>query len=81
MNMVNCAEKQRELNINGQSTCLILSLPYPTQGHAIPLVELSQHLVKHGLKVTFVNREFDHKQGCGHVDGEEVGTRFILFQS
>lgn len=40
----------------------ILVIPYPAQGHVIPLLELSQHLVKHGFKITFVNTEFNHKR-------------------
>ncbi|XVF58421.1 hypothetical protein PTKIN_Ptkin07bG0065600 [Pterospermum kingtungense] len=39
----------------------ILVIPYPAQGHVIPLLELSQGLVKHGFKITFVNMEFNHK--------------------
>lgn len=40
----------------------ILAIPYPAQGHVIPLMELSQCLVRHGLKVTFVNTEYNHKR-------------------
>ena len=40
----------------------IVAIPYPAQGHVIPLIELSQCLVNHGFKVTFVNTEFNHKR-------------------
>ncbi|CAL0318732.1 unnamed protein product [Lupinus luteus] len=32
------------------------------QGHVIPLMELSHELVKHGIKVTFVNTDFTHNR-------------------
>ncbi|KAJ1421479.1 UDP-glucuronosyl/UDP-glucosyltransferase [Sesbania bispinosa] len=40
----------------------ILAIPYPAQGHVIPLMELSHELVKHDIKITFVNTDFTHKQ-------------------
>ncbi|KAL4582002.1 hypothetical protein LXL04_006539 [Taraxacum kok-saghyz] len=36
-------------------------VPYPAQGHVIPMMELMQRLVKQGVKVTFVNTDFTHK--------------------
>lgn len=39
----------------------VLVIPYPAQGQVIPLMELSQCLAKHGLRVTFVNTEYNHK--------------------
>ncbi|KAK3006471.1 hypothetical protein RJ639_017750 [Escallonia herrerae] len=39
----------------------VLAIPYPAQGHVIPLMELSQCLVLEGFKVTFVNTDFNHK--------------------
>lgn len=38
----------------------ILAIPYPAQGHVIPLMEIAQCLAKNGIKVTFVNSEFNH---------------------
>ncbi|KAK6155023.1 hypothetical protein DH2020_009271 [Rehmannia glutinosa] len=32
------------------------------QGHVIPMLEFSRWLAKHGIKVTFVNTEFNHKR-------------------
>ena len=40
----------------------ILVIPYPAQGHIIPLLELSQCLVEHGLRITFVNTEYNHNR-------------------
>ncbi|GMI67442.1 hypothetical protein like AT3G02100 [Hibiscus trionum] len=40
----------------------ILAIPYPAQGHVIPLMELSHRLVHHGFSVTFVNTDFNHKR-------------------
>jgi hypothetical protein len=41
----------------------ILAIPYPAQGHVLPLMEFSQRLViKHGFMVTFVNTEYIHKR-------------------
>lgn len=39
----------------------VLAIPHPAQGHVIPLMELAQCLVQHGIKVTFVNTETNHK--------------------
>ncbi|KAJ4812556.1 UDP-glycosyltransferase 83A1 [Rhynchospora pubera] len=38
----------------------VVIVPFPCQGHVIPLMELSHSLVEHGFKVTFVNTEFNH---------------------
>ncbi|XP_031268660.1 UDP-glycosyltransferase 83A1-like [Pistacia vera] len=40
----------------------ILVIPLPAQGHVISLLELSHYLVKHGLRVTFVNTDHTHKR-------------------
>ncbi|KAJ0098838.1 hypothetical protein Patl1_21711 [Pistacia atlantica] len=40
----------------------VLVIPFPAQGHVIPLMELSQCLVKHGIRITFVNTDDKHKQ-------------------
>lgn len=41
----------------------ILVIPYPAQGHIIPLLELSQCLAKYGFKITFVNTECNLEVG------------------
>lgn len=48
----------------------VLVLPYPAQGHVLPLMELAQSLAKHGLKVTFVNTEVIHKRIVGGLSGD-----------
>ncbi|KAI9082434.1 hypothetical protein K1719_035577 [Acacia pycnantha] len=40
----------------------VLVLPFPAQGHINPLMDLSRELVKHGIKITFVNSDSNHKQ-------------------
>ncbi|GKG33894.1 hypothetical protein Tco_0434053, partial [Tanacetum coccineum] len=39
----------------------VLVIPYPAQGHVIPLMELARCFTSNGLKVTFVNTEVAHK--------------------
>ncbi|WCJ25607.1 UDP-Glycosyltransferase superfamily protein [Euphorbia peplus] len=40
----------------------VLAIPYPLQGHVIPLMELSKCLVQQGFRVTFVNTEHNHER-------------------
>ncbi|KAJ9540651.1 hypothetical protein OSB04_027157 [Centaurea solstitialis] len=39
----------------------VIAIPYPAQGHVIPLLEFAQRLVKQGIKITFINTEVTHK--------------------
>ncbi|XP_076883311.1 UDP-glycosyltransferase 83A1-like [Bidens hawaiensis] len=39
----------------------VIIIPYPAQGHVIPMMELGQRLVDQGVRVTFVNTEINHK--------------------
>ncbi|GLT36252.1 hypothetical protein SLA2020_106440 [Shorea laevis] len=56
----------------------ILVVPFPAQGHAIPLMELSQILNNHGIKITFVNTEFNHKRITNALGKEPEGqVRFV----
>nr|XP_027098278.1 UDP-glycosyltransferase 83A1-like isoform X1 [Coffea arabica] len=48
----------------------VLAIPYPAQGHVLPLMELALCLVKSSIKVTFVNTEFDHKRVIESLSGE-----------
>ncbi|KAJ9564303.1 hypothetical protein OSB04_000269 [Centaurea solstitialis] len=50
----------------------VLVIPYPAQGHVMPMMELAQRLVIKGIKVTFVNTEVNHKlvaTNCLDQDG------------
>lgn len=38
----------------------VMVLPFPAQGHVIPLMELSHRLADQGFKIDFVNTEFNH---------------------
>ncbi|CAL4936062.1 unnamed protein product [Urochloa decumbens] len=38
----------------------VMVLPFPAQGHVIPLMELSHRLADCGFKIDFVNTEFNH---------------------
>ncbi|KAA8518669.1 hypothetical protein F0562_016143 [Nyssa sinensis] len=52
----------------------VVAVPYPAQGHIIPLMELAQCLIKCGFKVTFVNTEFNHKRVMNVIsDKNNVG--------
>jgi hypothetical protein len=35
-------------------------VPFPAQGHVMPLMELAHRLVENGIEVDFVNTEFNH---------------------
>ncbi|XP_028080890.1 UDP-glycosyltransferase 83A1-like [Camellia sinensis] len=38
----------------------VVVVPYPAQGHVIPLLKLSHKIAEYGIKVTVVNTEFIH---------------------
>ncbi|KAJ0457474.1 putative trans-zeatin O-beta-D-glucosyltransferase [Helianthus annuus] len=40
----------------------VLAIPYPAQGHVMPLLEAARCFTSNGLKVTFVNTDFTHKR-------------------
>ncbi|KAL2329887.1 hypothetical protein Fmac_017468 [Flemingia macrophylla] len=46
-----------------------LMIPYPTLGHANPLMHLSRVLAAHGCKITVLNTEFLHKRA--NTEGAE----------
>lgn len=48
----------------------ILIIPYPVQGHVIPLMELAQSLAKYGFNITFVSTEFTHKSILNSLSGK-----------
>ncbi|KAM1358179.1 hypothetical protein ACFX13_046049 [Malus domestica] len=54
----------------------ILAIPVPAQGHVIPMMALSQCLVNHGFKVTFVNTDFNHNRVANALpDGQSHMTK------
>ncbi|XP_062106522.1 UDP-glycosyltransferase 83A1-like [Humulus lupulus] len=60
----------------------VLVVPYPAEGHIIPLLELSQRLVQHGLEVTFVITEHIQQKmwGSNSIGGGEsniIGVALI----
>ncbi|TVU30728.1 hypothetical protein EJB05_22363, partial [Eragrostis curvula] len=48
-----------------------LVIPYPAQGHVIPLLELAHALVDHGFAVTFANSEFNHDRVVAVMSSSE----------
>jgi hypothetical protein len=50
----------------------VLVMPYPAQGHIIPLLELSQCLVQHGFKITYrVLSQPNHEWKCNEGQNRE----------
>ncbi|PIM98018.1 UDP-glucuronosyl and UDP-glucosyl transferase [Handroanthus impetiginosus] len=57
----------------------VLAIPCPAQGHVIPMMELSQCLAKNGIKVTFVNTEFNHERVVKAIlDTEKINELISL---
>ncbi|KAM3286444.1 UDP-glycosyltransferase 83A1 [Capsicum chacoense] len=57
----------------------IVAMPYPAQGHVLPLMELSLWLVKEGCKITFVNTEFNHKRVINSLsENDDVRNKINL---
>ncbi|KAK4360717.1 hypothetical protein RND71_019669 [Anisodus tanguticus] len=50
----------------------ILMIPYPVQGHVIPLMELAQSLAKYGFQVTFANIQSTHKRILNSFGGKNI---------
>ncbi|KAL1211353.1 UDP-glycosyltransferase 83A1 [Cardamine amara subsp. amara] len=40
----------------------VLVIPYPAQGHVLPLMSFSHYLAKQGIQITFINTEFNHNR-------------------
>ncbi|CAN6292581.1 unnamed protein product [Urochloa humidicola] len=47
----------------------VMVLPFPAQGHVMPLMELSHRLVEHGFEVVFVNTDFNHARILASMAG------------
>ncbi|XP_031249154.1 UDP-glycosyltransferase 83A1-like [Pistacia vera] len=56
----------------------ILAIPFPAQGHVIPLLELSLCLVKHGFRVTFVNTDHTHNRVINALPENSIGDGIRL---
>lgn len=56
----------------------VLIIPFPAQGHVIPLLELSLCLVQHGFKITFVNTEHTHNRVINALHGMSIGDGIRL---
>ncbi|KAL6894118.1 hypothetical protein ACP4OV_008216 [Aristida adscensionis] len=48
----------------------VMVLPFPAQGHVMPLMELSHRLAEHGLDVVFVNTDFNHERVLKAMAGD-----------
>ncbi|XP_047333701.1 UDP-glycosyltransferase 83A1 [Impatiens glandulifera] len=57
----------------------VLAIPYPAQGHVIPMMELCHCLDKQGFKVSFVNSDYNHKRIINSfTDDNNVGDHIHL---
>ncbi|KAK1365148.1 putative UDP-glucuronosyl/UDP-glucosyltransferase [Heracleum sosnowskyi] len=57
----------------------VLAIPYPGQGHVIPMIELMQRATQHGLKVTIANAEFIHTKVMNALStNEDLGENLNL---
>lgn len=54
----------------------VLVLPFPAQGHIIPLMNFSKKLVEHGCKVIFVNTDFNHKLVMNSMGEQQLDDSF-----
>lgn len=58
----------------------VLVIPFPAQGHVIPMMELAQSLVKRGMKITFVNKAQNHRRVIDSLPERDViGNQIRLF--
>ncbi|WCJ25610.1 UDP-Glycosyltransferase superfamily protein [Euphorbia peplus] len=57
----------------------ILVMPFPAQGHVLPMMELSQCLVQHGFRISFVNTDYDHERVLNALlDNDYIGDHINL---
>ncbi|XP_028752060.1 UDP-glycosyltransferase 83A1-like [Neltuma alba] len=53
----------------------VLVLPFPAQGHVNCLMILSNKLAQHGLRITFVNSDFNHRRVVKAMNEEEEAEK------
>ncbi|XP_054804314.1 UDP-glycosyltransferase 83A1-like [Prosopis cineraria] len=77
---MNFAESAEEKTIGSRmAKPHVLVIPYPVQGHVIPLMELSLSLVKHGIKVTFLNTKYNHERIISSFpEGSDIESQLCL---
>lgn len=60
-------------------TSHVLAIPYPGQGHVIPMIELMQRAAQDGLKVTILNADFIHTRVMNALSrNEDLGDNLNL---
>ncbi|KAF8378801.1 hypothetical protein HHK36_030150 [Tetracentron sinense] len=59
----------------------VLVIPFPTQGHVMPLMELSHSLIDCGFVVTFVNTDFNHRRIVESIRQNDCQDRRIRLVS
>ncbi|KAK6129168.1 hypothetical protein DH2020_037100 [Rehmannia glutinosa] len=55
----------------------VIVIPYPAQGRVLPLLEFSQCLANHDIKVTFVNTEFNHEKVVKSLSDSDNVTELV----
>ncbi|XP_024978495.1 UDP-glycosyltransferase 83A1-like [Cynara cardunculus var. scolymus] len=56
----------------------VMVIPYPAQGHVIPLMEVARCIAINGLKVTFVNTEVTHKKIMSACGSQKDGPNDLI---
>ena len=56
----------------------VMVIPYPAQGHVIPLMEAARCFTNNGLKVTIVNTEITHKQIMSASSSQKDGPSDLV---
>ncbi|KAL2482387.1 UDP-glycosyltransferase 83A1 [Forsythia ovata] len=59
----------------------VLAVPFPAQGHVMPLMKLCQKIANRGIKVTFVNAEHIHAKVIAAMSDEDKKQQRIELTS